>query len=198
MADVMAVSAEGELVRGPTASLLHSGEFTAAEEGALTPATDIGLGALGAVFPGYSLYRVAGAPGLPSWFREPPESPMLDAATARQRIADSGFKLEVPDSGIREGALKILLDAKREQRLRDSVLARTPERIGPKRSPWWPDWAQRAAPGALRVGSGCSHRRSSRARRREASRRFLVTRPTRLRRHLPMARNKAFASALAV
>lgn len=56
-----------------------------------------------------------------------PTSPLVDAATARARIAEEGVDLTVPDAGIRREALDILVDRKKQERRRLDTLNRAPE-----------------------------------------------------------------------
>lgn len=53
-----------------------------------------------------------------------PDTPMLDAQAARDRVAGMGLDIKIPDQGIRQGALDILIDRHREQAARQQVLAR--------------------------------------------------------------------------
>ncbi|BBP51253.1 hypothetical protein PHLH3_08790 [Pseudomonas sp. St386] len=56
--------------------------------------------------------------------RAAPETPMLDAQAARDRVAGMGLDIKIPDQGIREGALDVLVGRHREQAARQQVLAR--------------------------------------------------------------------------
>jgi hypothetical protein len=58
-------------------------------------------------------------------------SPMLDAGTARQRIKDEGLDISVPDEGIRQRALDILIERKQDERRREDILARGPQGFVP-------------------------------------------------------------------
>jgi hypothetical protein len=60
----------------------------------------------------------------PNAGRLEPETPMLDAQAARDRVAGMGLDIKIPDQGIRQGALDILVDRHREQAARQQVLAR--------------------------------------------------------------------------
>ncbi|MFW5186243.1 hypothetical protein ACOANO_30670, partial [Pseudomonas aeruginosa] len=42
-----------------------------------------------------------------------PDTPLLSAEDARARVAESGLDIKVPDQGIRQGALEILIDRHR-------------------------------------------------------------------------------------
>ncbi|WP_223513990.1 hypothetical protein [Pseudomonas sp. GL-R-26] len=56
--------------------------------------------------------------------RNEPDTPMLQAQAARDRVAGMGLDIKIPDQGIRQGALDILVDRHREQAARQQVLAR--------------------------------------------------------------------------
>lgn len=56
--------------------------------------------------------------------RNDPDTPMLDAQAARDRVAGLGLDIKIPDQGIRQGALDILVDRHREQAARQQVMAR--------------------------------------------------------------------------
>lgn len=56
--------------------------------------------------------------------RNEPDTPMLDAQAARDRVAGMGLEIKIPEQGIRQGALDILIDRHREQAARQQVLAR--------------------------------------------------------------------------
>lgn len=56
--------------------------------------------------------------------RNEPDTPMLDAKAARDRVAGMGLEIKIPEQGIREGALDILVDRHREQAARQQVMAR--------------------------------------------------------------------------
>ncbi|PHR17887.1 MAG: hypothetical protein COA41_11355 [Sphingopyxis sp.] len=71
------------------------------------------------ISPAYPAY------GIPEVRREP-ETPILPPAEARRRVAESGLDITIEDTGIREGALEILLERKREERQRDFVLQNAP------------------------------------------------------------------------
>lgn len=59
-----------------------------------------------------------------------PDSPVVSAEDARRRIGEEGLDLYVPDSGIRERALDILIGRKREERRRQDILSRSPGGLG--------------------------------------------------------------------
>jgi hypothetical protein len=52
------------------------------------------------------------------------ESSLIPADAARQRIKDADLDLKVPDEGIREGALEILMDRKRDEKRRKDIQSR--------------------------------------------------------------------------
>ncbi|WP_434569157.1 hypothetical protein [Pseudomonas sp. Z3-8] len=56
--------------------------------------------------------------------RAAPDTPMLDAQVARERVAGMGLDIKIPDQGIREGALEVLVNRHREQAARQQVAAR--------------------------------------------------------------------------
>lgn len=58
--------------------------------------------------------------------RAEPETPLLTAEQARARIKDEGLDLTVEDSGIRAGALDILIERKREEVKRKFILDNAP------------------------------------------------------------------------
>lgn len=53
-----------------------------------------------------------------------PDTPLLSAEDARARVAESGLDIKVPDQGIRQGALEILIDRHRAQAARQQIMAR--------------------------------------------------------------------------
>ncbi|WKL53078.1 hypothetical protein Q1W70_00290 [Pseudomonas kielensis] len=65
----------------------------------------------------------AGLGRLPSQ-RLAPDTPMLDAQVARDRLSGMGLEIKIPDQGIREGALDVLINRHREQAARQQILAR--------------------------------------------------------------------------
>lgn len=54
----------------------------------------------------------------------------LDAETARTRVKESGLSLTIPDDGISERALGILMKAKRDEMRRQDIFARGPSDVG--------------------------------------------------------------------
>lgn len=65
----------------------------------------------------------AGLGRLPSQ-RLAPDTPMLDAQVARDKVSGMGLDIKIPEQGIREGALDILIDRHREQAARQQVMIR--------------------------------------------------------------------------
>lgn len=66
----------------------------------------------------------------PNAGRQEPETPILDAQSARDRVDSLGLKLKIPDQGIRQGALDILIQRQQEQLARQQVIARSPGTFG--------------------------------------------------------------------
>lgn len=60
----------------------------------------------------------------PNAGRLEPDSPMVDAQAARDRVAGMGLDIKIPEQGIRQGALDVLVARHREQAARQQVLAR--------------------------------------------------------------------------
>lgn len=60
----------------------------------------------------------------PNAGRLEPDSPLVEAQSARDRVAGMGLDIKIPDQGIRQGALDVLIDRHREQAARQQVLAR--------------------------------------------------------------------------
>lgn len=56
--------------------------------------------------------------------RNEPDTPLLDVTTARDKVAGMGLEIKIPEQGIRQGALDILIDRHREQAARQQVMAR--------------------------------------------------------------------------
>ncbi|WP_434456501.1 hypothetical protein JQR85_13510 [Stutzerimonas urumqiensis] len=63
--------------------------------------------------------------------RAEPDSPMLTAEEARARVKESGLDLSIDDSGIREGALDILIERKRAETQRKFLLSNAPSSTVP-------------------------------------------------------------------
>lgn len=60
----------------------------------------------------------------PNAGRLDPETPMLEAQAARDKVSGMGLDIKIPDQGIRQGALDVLVDRHREQAARQQVMAR--------------------------------------------------------------------------
>lgn len=56
--------------------------------------------------------------------RAEPETPIMDAQAARERVAGMGLDIKIPEQGIRQGALDILIERHREQAARQQVMVR--------------------------------------------------------------------------
>ena len=61
----------------------------------------------------------------PNAGRLEPETPLLGAEQARQQVAGAGLDIKIPDQGIRQGALDILVERHREQLARQQIMARS-------------------------------------------------------------------------
>lgn len=60
----------------------------------------------------------------PNAGRLEPETPLIGAEQARDQVAGAGLDIKIPDQGIRQGALDILIDRHREQLAREQIMAR--------------------------------------------------------------------------
>ncbi|WP_409287530.1 coiled-coil domain-containing protein [Pseudomonas guariconensis] len=60
----------------------------------------------------------------PNAGRLEPETPLIDAEQARNQVADAGLDIKIPDQGIRQGALDILMERHREQLARQQIMLR--------------------------------------------------------------------------
>lgn len=60
----------------------------------------------------------------PNAGRLEPDSPLVEAQAARDRVSGMGLDIKIPEQGIRQGALDVLIDRHREQAARQQVLAR--------------------------------------------------------------------------
>lgn len=94
------------MFENPTSAARRIGELNEAERGAVEMQA----------YPAY---------GIPER-RAEPETPMLTAEQARARIKEEGLDLTVEDSGIRAGALDILIERKREEVKRKLILDNAP------------------------------------------------------------------------
>jgi len=68
---------------------------------------------------------IRGGEQLYAQYRE--EAPLLDAATARQRVEEAGLKLTIPDDGMKENVLNLLINRKNEENRLASILDRGPD-----------------------------------------------------------------------
>lgn len=55
-----------------------------------------------------------------------PETPIISADAARVQVSESGLDIAIPDEGIREGVLNIMLERKREERKRQVIIGSAP------------------------------------------------------------------------
>lgn len=94
------------MFENPTSAVRRIGELNRAEQGAVEMQA----------YPAY---------GIPER-RAEPETPLLTAEQARARIKEEGLDLTVEDSGIRAGALDILIERKREEVKRKLILDNAP------------------------------------------------------------------------
>lgn len=60
----------------------------------------------------------------PNAARLEPETPLIGAEQARSQVADAGLDIKIPDQGIRQGALEILMQRHQEQLARQQIMAR--------------------------------------------------------------------------
>lgn len=60
----------------------------------------------------------------PNAGRLEPESPLIGAEQARDQVAGAGLDIKIPDQGIRQGALDILMQRHQEQLARQQIMAR--------------------------------------------------------------------------
>ncbi|KAF1071405.1 MAG: hypothetical protein GAK45_00533 [Pseudomonas citronellolis] len=60
----------------------------------------------------------------PNAGRLEPETPLIGAEQARSQVADAGLDIKIPDQGIRQGALDILMQRHQEQLARQQIMAR--------------------------------------------------------------------------
>lgn len=99
------------LFENPTTAVRRINELRTAEEGQIVQQAH----------PAYNVPEV----------RAEPETPLLTPEEARKRVADSGLDITVENTGIREGALNILLERKRAERERQVVLQNAPSSTVP-------------------------------------------------------------------
>lgn len=60
----------------------------------------------------------------PNAGRLAPDTPLIAADQARNQVADAGLDIKIPDQGIRQGALEILMQRHREQLARQQIMVR--------------------------------------------------------------------------
>ncbi|WP_052724780.1 hypothetical protein [Pseudomonas sp. 10B238] len=94
------------MFENPTSAVRRIGELNRAEDGRVE-------------MQAYPAYGIAER-------RAEPETPLLTAEQARARIKEEGLDLTVEDSGIRAGALDILIERKREEVKRKLILDNAP------------------------------------------------------------------------
>lgn len=104
--DAAEASFDQAMFENPTSAARRIGELNRAEQGAV-------------VSPAYPAYGIEER-------RAEPETPLLTAEQARARIKEEGLDLTVEDSGIRAGALDILIERKREEVKRKFILDNAP------------------------------------------------------------------------
>lgn len=104
--DAAEASFDQAMFENPTIAARRIGELNRAEQGRVEMQA----------YPAY---------GIPER-RAEPETPLLTAEQARARIKEEGLDLTVEDSGIRAGALDILIERKREEVKRKFILDNAP------------------------------------------------------------------------
>jgi hypothetical protein len=104
--DAAEASFDQAMFENPTSAARRISELNREEQGAV-------------VSPAYPAYGIQER-------RAEPETPLLTAEQARARIKEEGLDLTVEDSGIRAGALDILIERKREEIKRKFILDNAP------------------------------------------------------------------------
>lgn len=104
--DAAEASFDQAMFENPTSAARRIGELNRAEDGRVEMQA----------YPAYGIQER----------RAEPETPLLTAEQARARIKDEGLDLAVEDSGIRAGALDILIERKREETQRKLILDNAP------------------------------------------------------------------------
>lgn len=66
----------------------------------------------------------------PNQARLEPDSPLMSAQDARDKVDSLGLKLNIPEQGIRSGALDVIIQRQQEQLARQQVLARAGSSFG--------------------------------------------------------------------
>lgn len=106
--DAAEASFDQAMFENPTTALRRSNELDQAENGRIIQNEQQGWGYV--------------APEV----REAPDTPLLTAEQARERVKESGLELAIGDEGIREGALNILMTRKKAETQRKFVLDNAP------------------------------------------------------------------------
>jgi hypothetical protein len=96
------------LIRSPLLSITRAGELGAAMEPERAPED---------ITPEEAMFGVQPVAA----------KPRLDAPTARSKVKDLNLKLEIPDDGINEEALNILIERKQDEVRRNDIIQRGPE-----------------------------------------------------------------------
>lgn len=104
--DAAEASFDQAMFENPTSAVRRIGEMNRAEDGRVEMQA----------YPAYGIQER----------RAEPETPLLTAEQARARIKEEGLDLTVEDSGIRAGALDILIERKREEVKRKLILDNAP------------------------------------------------------------------------
>jgi hypothetical protein len=104
--DAAEASFEQAMFENPTSAVRRIGELNREEQGAV-------------ISPAYPAYGIEER-------RAEPETPLLTAEQARARIKEEGLDLTVENSGVRAGALDILIERKREEVKRKFILDNAP------------------------------------------------------------------------
>ncbi|BAP80899.1 hypothetical protein MT1_3724 [Pseudomonas sp. MT-1] len=104
--DAAEASFDQAMFENPTSAVRRIGELNRAEDGRVEMQA----------YPAYGIQER----------RAEPETPLLTAEQARARIKEEGLDLTVEDSGIRAGALDILIERKREEVKRKLILDNAP------------------------------------------------------------------------
>ena len=103
--DVFGAAFEGAFSTNPSTSLLRLEQLNEQEQGR-------------AVVSGPESYLA------PNAGRLDPETPLISAQQARDKVQAAGLDLKIPDQGIRQGALDILIERQQAQLAREQIMAR--------------------------------------------------------------------------
>jgi hypothetical protein len=104
--DAAEASFDQAMFENPTSAVRRISELNREEHGAV-------------ISPAYPAYGIEER-------RAEPETPLLTAQQARERIKEEGLDLSVDDAGIRAGALEVLIERKREETKRKFILGNAP------------------------------------------------------------------------